>query len=42
MTNESEIVPSIVKLYKNANWLEREIWDMFGLFFEKHPDLMIF
>jgi NADH/F420H2 dehydrogenase subunit C len=32
-------VPSITSLYNGANWLEREIWDMFGIFFSTHPDL---
>jgi len=26
-------------IFNNANWLEREIWDMFGVFFKNHPDL---
>ena len=30
---------SLVPLWKNANWLEREIYDMFGIRFEGHPDL---
>lgn len=34
-----EFVPSIVPLYKGVNWLEREVWDMFGIFFSNHPDL---
>ena len=32
-------IPSVTTLYPNANWLERQIWDMFGLHFENHPDL---
>lgn len=32
-------VPSIVNLYKSACWMEREIWDMNGIFFKNHPDL---
>jgi len=32
-------MPSIVPVYANANWFERELWDMFGIRFEGHPDL---
>jgi NADH dehydrogenase (ubiquinone) Fe-S protein 3 len=32
-------VPSITSLYINANWWEREVWDMYGIYFENHPDL---
>lgn len=32
-------LPSLVDLFANANWREREIWDMFGIHFEGHPDL---
>ena len=36
---EGEKVPSYTPLWKNANWLEREVDDMFGIEFEGHPDL---
>jgi NADH-quinone oxidoreductase subunit C len=32
-------VPSVVGLWEGANWLEREVWDMFGIRFTDHPDL---
>ncbi len=32
------IVDSVVPLWDGANWLEREVWDMFGIKFKNHPD----
>jgi NADH-quinone oxidoreductase subunit C len=32
-------VPSAVGLWPIANWMEREVWDMFGVRFDGHPDL---
>jgi len=32
-------IESIVDLYQAANWLEREVWDMHGVYIEQHPDL---
>jgi NADH/F420H2 dehydrogenase subunit C len=40
-TSVSEITPvdSITPLFKGANWFEREIWDLYGVYFTGHPDL---
>ncbi|MBN2388013.1 MAG: NADH-quinone oxidoreductase subunit C [Anaerolineales bacterium] len=32
-------IPSVSGIYRNANWRERELWDMFGIKAEGHPDL---
>ena len=36
---EISCVPSVCNVFINANWWEREIWDLFGVYFEGHPDL---
>ncbi len=33
------VVPSLTGLWPIADWLEREVWDMFGIRFENHPNL---
>ncbi|MFM8635716.1 MAG: NADH-quinone oxidoreductase subunit C [Planctomycetia bacterium] len=35
----SPTVRSVVPIWEGANWLEREVWDLFGIRFEGHPDL---
>jgi NADH-quinone oxidoreductase subunit C len=37
--SESTPVPSVVPVYPAANWFEREAYDLYGIFFENHPDL---
>lgn len=38
-TNDTTPIPSITSIYSGANWYEREVWDLFGVFFSNHPDL---
>nr|YP_010835019.1 NADH dehydrogenase subunit 9 [Cryptomonas gyropyrenoidosa]WFQ82694.1 NADH dehydrogenase subunit 9 [Cryptomonas gyropyrenoidosa] len=37
--DELTSIPSVSSIYKSACWMEREIWDMNGIFFDHHPDL---
>ena len=36
---EKKTVPSITKIYPSANWMEREVFDMYGITFNDHPNL---
>jgi NADH-quinone oxidoreductase subunit C len=38
-TDEAAPVPSVTGLFPNAGWLEREVWDCYGVWFEGNPDL---
>ena len=39
LINENEVIESLTSIYPAANWMEREVFDMYGVKFKDHPDL---
>jgi NADH-quinone oxidoreductase subunit C len=39
LINENEVISSLTSIYPAANWMEREVFDMYGVKFKNHPDL---
>tara|TARA_B110000008_G_C16717115_1_gene463219 strand:- start:57 stop:650 length:594 start_codon:yes stop_codon:yes gene_type:complete len=37
--NENEVVPSLTNIFPSSNWMEREVFDMYGVKFKNHPNL---
>ena len=40
LSGDSLSLPSVIAIWPNANWYEREVWDLFGIVFDGHPHLV--
>ena len=39
LINDKEVISSLTSIFPSANWMEREVFDMYGVNFKNHPDL---
>ena len=37
--SDNEVIPSVTSIFPSSNWMEREVFDMYGVSFKDHPDL---